>query len=293
MDGILIINKGKKYTSHDVVSKVKKILYTSKVGHTGTLDPNATGVLPLLLNKGTLLSKYLINHDKIYEVSLKLGEKTDTADAEGKIIKKEELSEEIFEERKIINILESFLGEQLQTPPMYSAIKVKGKKLYEYARKGQKVELEPRQIQIYNINLEKIIVEDRVIKFKVECSKGTYIRSLCEDIAEKLGTIGYMKDLNRLKVGEFELKDSITLDDLEKMKIEEIEKLIIPIEDIFKNTDIVELNDKNLALFLNGAFSRNSKKLNLKDGLYRIYNNNKFIGIGISKNSELKRDIII
>lgn len=293
MDGILIINKGKKYTSHDVVSKVKKILYTSKVGHTGTLDPNATGVLPLLLNKGTLLSKYLINHDKIYEVSLKLGEKTDTADAEGKIIKKEELSEEIFEERKIINILESFLGEQLQTPPIYSAIKVKGKKLYEYARKGQKVEIEPRQIQIYNINLEKIIVEDRVIKFKVECSKGTYIRSLCEDIAEKLGTIGYMKDLKRLKVGEFELKDSITLDDLEKMKIEEIEKLIIPIEDIFKNTDIVELNDKNLALFLNGAFSRNSKKLNLKDGLYRIYNNNKFIGIGISKNSELKRDIII
>ena len=293
MDGILIINKGKKYTSHDVVSKVKKILYTSKVGHTGTLDPNATGVLPLLLNKGTLLSKYLINHDKIYEVSLKLGEKTDTADAEGKIIKKEELSEEIFEERKIINILESFLGEQLQTPPIYSAIKVKGKKLYEYARKGQKVELEPRQIQIYNINLEKIIVEDRVIKFKVECSKGTYIRSLCEDIAEKLGTIGYMKDLNRLKVGEFELKDSITLDDLEKMKIEEIEKLIIPIEDIFKNKDIIELNDKNLALFLNGAFSRNSKKLNLKDGLYRIYNNNKFIGIGISKNSELKRDIII
>ena len=293
MDGILIINKGKKYTSHDVVSKVKKILHTSKVGHTGTLDPNATGVLPLLLNKGTLLSKYLINHDKIYEVSLKLGEKTDTADAEGKIIKKEELSEEIFEERKIINILESFLGEQLQTPPIYSAIKVKGKKLYEYARKGQKVEIEPRQIQIYNINLEKIIVEDRVIKFKVECSKGTYIRSLCEDIAEKLGTIGYMKDLKRLKVGEFELKDSITLDDLEKMKIEEIEKLIIPIEDIFKNTDIVELNDKNLALFLNGAFSRNSKKLNLKDGLYRIYNNNKFIGIGISKNSELKRDIII
>lgn len=293
MDGILIINKEKKYTSHDVVSKVKKILHTSKVGHTGTLDPNATGVLPLLLNKGTLLSKYLINHDKIYEVSLKLGEKTDTADAEGKIIKKEELSEEIFEERKIINILESFLGEQLQTPPIYSAIKVKGKKLYEYARKGQKVEIEPRQIQIYNINLEKIIVEDRVIKFKVECSKGTYIRSLCEDIAEKLGTIGYMKDLKRLKVGEFELKDSITLDDLEKMKIEEIEKLIIPIEDIFKNTDIVELNDKNLALFLNGAFSRNSKKLNLKDGLYRIYNNNKFIGIGISKNSELKRDIII
>lgn len=293
MDGILIINKEKKYTSHDVVSKVKKILHTSKVGHTGTLDPNATGVLPLLLNKGTLLSKYLINHDKIYEVSLKLGEKTDTADSEGKIIKKEELSEEIFEERKIINILESFLGEQLQTPPIYSAIKVKGKKLYEYARKGQKVEIEPRQIQIYNINLEKIIVEDRIIKFKVECSKGTYIRSLCEDIAEKLETIGYMKDLKRLKVGEFELKDSITLDDLEKMKIEEIEKLIIPIEDIFKNTDIVELNDKNLALFLNGAFSRNSKKLNLKDGLYRIYNNNKFIGIGISKNSELKRDIII
>lgn len=293
MDGILIINKEKKYTSHDVVSKVKKILNTSKVGHTGTLDPNATGVLPLLLNKGTLLSKYLINHDKIYEVSLKLGEKTDTADAEGKVIKKEEVNEEVFEEKRIRNVLESFLGKQLQIPPMYSAIKVKGRKLYEYARKGQTVELEPRQIQIYNINLERIIIEDRVIEFEVGCSKGTYIRSLCEDIAEKLGTIGYMKELNRLKVGEFEIKNSIRLSDLEKMKIEEIKKLIIPVEEIFKDKDYIELNDKNLALFLNGVFSKNSKKLKLKDGLYRIYNNNKFIGIGISKDSELKRDIII
>ncbi len=188
MDGIIIINKPKNCTSHDLVHKAKKIT-GKKVGHTGTLDPMATGVLPLLIGKGTLCSKYLINHDKIYEVQLTLGVKTDTADIEGSILEKKEVSPNIIRQEKVEQVLETFLGKQKQIPPIYSAIKVKGKKLYEYARQGKTVEIEPREIEIYDIKLLTIKEEQKQIEFQVHCSKGTYIRSLCEDIAKKLGTV--------------------------------------------------------------------------------------------------------
>lgn len=196
MDGIIIINKPSGYTSHDIVSKIRKNLNIKKVGHTGTLDPLATGVLPILLGNGTKLSKYLINHDKEYIATIKLGVKTDTGDIEGKIIEEKKYSE--CPENKIKEVLESFIGKQEQIPPMYSAIKVNGKKLYEYARKGESIELTPRKIEIYNIELLKI--EQNTIKIKIACSKGTYIRSLCEDISEKLNTVGTMSELQRIKV---------------------------------------------------------------------------------------------
>lgn len=199
MEGIIIINKPKEYTSNDVVNKVKKILNT-KVGHTGTLDPNATGVLPLLLGKGTKFSKYLTNHDKEYIATLKLGQKTTTADIEGEIIEIQEVNKEIFDEKYLEKILNSFIGKQTQIPPIYSAIKVKGKKLYEYARSGQSVDIPSRSIEIYNIRLIKVDSANNEIVFDVECSKGTYIRTLCEDIAKKIGTVGFMKDLQRVKV---------------------------------------------------------------------------------------------
>ena len=188
MDGIILINKEKNCTSHDVVYKVKKIL-KEKVGHTGTLDPNATGVLPILVGKGTKLSKYLINHDKIYVVTLKLGEKRDTQDSEGKIIEEKEVPDGVLKKETISNILKKFLGKLNQIPPMFSAIKVNGKKLYEYARRGEYVEIKPREIEIYNINLNKIDEKNKEIIFEVNCSKGTYIRSLCEDIAKEIGTV--------------------------------------------------------------------------------------------------------
>ena len=197
MDGIIIINKSKNCTSHDIVRKAKKIL-NEKVGHTGTLDPNATGVLPLLVGKGTQISKYLINHDKTYEAVLKLGEKTDTADIEGNIIETKQVQPSNLEKENVEKVLKSLIGKQEQIPPIYSAIKVNGKKLYEYARSGQNVEIEPRTIEIYNLELIKI--ENQEITYKVHCSKGTYIRTLCEQIAEKLGTVGYMKELNRTQV---------------------------------------------------------------------------------------------
>lgn len=185
MDGILIINKPKGCTSHDIVYKIKKIC-NEKVGHTGTLDPMAEGVLPLLIGKGTLCSKYLINHDKIYKVNLQLGKRTDTADSEGKIIEQKEVNDSILQKENVKKVLKSFLGEQQQTPPMYSAIKINGKKLYEYARKGQTIEIPPRKIKIYNIELNSINNQEKQIEFKVSCSKGTYIRSLCEDIAIRI-----------------------------------------------------------------------------------------------------------
>ena len=189
MDGIILINKEKEYTSQDVVSCVKKILKIKKAGHTGTLDPMATGVLPILIGNATKLSKYLIEHDKEYEAVIKLGIKKDTADSEGKTIEEKEVLEENLKENKIIEILNSFLGETYQIPPMYSSIKINGKKLYEYAREGIEVERPKRKINIYNIELLDLNILKKTIKIKVSCSKGTYIRTLCEDISEKLNTV--------------------------------------------------------------------------------------------------------
>jgi len=284
MDGIVIINKEKEYTSHDVVAKVKKILNEKKVGHTGTLDPNATGVLPILLGKGTKLSKYLINHNKIYEATLKLGEKTDTADIEGKITEEKDVKKENLSQENVNKVLKEFIGKSKQVPPMYSAIKVNGKKLYEYARKGQTIEIKPREIEIFSIELQSITNNE--ITFKVHCSKGTYIRTLCENIAEKLETVGYMKELKRIEVGEFNIKNAITLKELESKK----EKALISIEEFLKDKQLINLNSKKVKLFLNGV----NLEFKLEDGIYRIYNEkNEFIGTGTIKSNVLKRDIIV
>ena len=283
MDGIIVINKEKEYTSHDVVAKLKKKLNISKVGHTGTLDPNATGVLPILIGKGTKFSKYLINHDKIYEVQLELGKKTDTADVEGKIIEEKKVDEKYIKEN-LLQVLASFVGKQEQIPPMHSAIKKNGKKLYEYARAGEKVELEARKIEIYKIDLNKY--DKNIISFIVSCSKGTYIRSLCEDIAEKLNTVGYMKNLKRLQVGEFNIKDAVYIDDI---NLENVDEHLITLEELLKRTESISLNEKKLKLFLNGV----QLTCNNNDGLYKIYVANKFIGTGTIKKGLLKRDIIL
>lgn len=289
MDGIIIINKEKNYTSNDVVSIVKKIT-KSKVGHTGTLDPNATGVLPLLIGNATKISKYLINHDKEYEVVLQLGIRTETADVEGKVIEEKEVTAEMLNKDNIEEKLQQFIGKQEQIPPIYSAIKVNGKKLYEYARRGKEVELKPRQIEIYSIQLVGINEKEKQISFKVKCSKGTYIRSLCEDISKKLGTVGYMKELNRLQVGEFYIKDAVTISEMkEKIEAGNLEN-IITIEEIFKNNPQIQLEQEQIEPYINGV-KINTKKTN---GVYRIYKpDGTFIGLGIVENSKLKRDLVI
>ena len=200
MDGILIINKQKGFTSHDVVNIIRKTLNIKKVGHAGTLDPNATGVLPILIGQGTKLSKYLIEHNKEYIATIKLGEETKTGDLEGEIIGKDKDILDILkslDKQQLNYILTSFKGTQDQIPPKYSAIKINGKKAYEYARKGQEVELKSRKITIYDIKL--IDFQGDEIVFKVECSKGTYIRSLCEDISKKLRYYRIYERINKNK----------------------------------------------------------------------------------------------
>ena len=283
MDGLILINKQKGFTSHDVVNVIRKKLNTKKVGHTGTLDPNATGVLPILIGKGTKISKYLMEHDKTYIATLKLGEKTDTGDSEGQVIEEKSIPKDLRKE-DINDVLQSFLGKQKQLPPMHSAIKINGKKLYEYAREGKEVKIEPRNIEIYKIEL--LEYQNNKIKFEVECSKGTYIRTLCEDISHKLGTVGYMEELQRTKVNTFKIEDSILLDDI---TLENAEKNIIKIEKVFKEKDKINLDNKKLEMFLNGV----KLTYSLSEDIYRIYNNEHFIGIGILKNGLLKRDIVI
>lgn len=292
MDGIIIINKEKNWTSNDIVQKLKGILH-EKTGHTGTLDPLATGVLPILVGKGTSLSKYLINHDKEYVATIKLGEKRSTGDQEGKIIEKKPVTEKMLDDDNIKQVLKSFLGKQSQIPPMYSAIKVNGKKLYEYARSGKTVEVKARDIEIFDISLISVSKDVKEIIFKVWCSKGTYIRSLCEDIAEKLGTVGFMSGLNRIRVGDFRIEQAVRISDVVDgdgvANSDIIKNHFISIESFFEEYKLLNFNDLKLFKFLNGV----KVNVNLEDGIYRIYNKDVFIGIGIVKNNRIKRDIIV
>lgn len=282
MSGILIVNKPENITSQGVVSRVKKALNIKKCGHTGTLDPLATGVLPVLVGNSTKLSKYLVEHNKIYRAVIELGKKSSTGDREGEIIETQEVPNNL-DENKIKNVLKEFLGKQIQIPPIYSAIKVNGKKLYEYAREEKKVEIPKREIEIYSIELIEFEKEKSTIMFEVKCSKGTYIRTLCEDIAKKIGTIGYMKNLIRTKVDKFSIEESYSLDDIENGNYK-----LITMEELFKDLLSVQLNSKKLELFLNGV----NLKFELDDGIYNVYNADKYIGLGVVKNKLLKRDVI-
>ena len=285
MDGILIINKPAGFTSHDVVNVLRKELNIKKIGHTGTLDPNATGVLPILIGQATKVSKYLIEHDKEYVAELKLGIKTSTGDLEGEIIEEKEFPNLNIEEIK--KTLRLFLGKHEQIPPIYSAIKINGKKAYEYARNNEQINLEPRKIEIYNIDL--LNFENDIIKFKVKCSKGTYIRVLCEDIAVKLGTVGTMQSLCRTKVDKFNIEDSITIGEIKEKGTEFVEKNLILIEDAFSNLQTIKLNTRKTELFLNGV----KLSVESEDGVYRVYNSSNFLGLGIIEHKLLKRDVIV
>lgn len=287
MQGILIINKPQGYTSQDVVSKVKKILNIKKAGHTGTLDPMATGVLPVLLGEYTKLSKYLIEHDKTYVAKLKLGVKTITGDIEGEVIESKEFDKCILEKSNVEKVLNSFIGKQKQMPPMYSAIKVNGKKLYEYAREGKTVKVEPRDIELYDVKLISIVKDE--IEFEVSCSKGTYIRVVCEDIAKELGTIGTMSSLNRTVVDKFSIQDAITFEVLEEIK-DSIDSKLIKMEDVFNEFPKLNLNKRKTELFLNGVMLT----FEYDDGIYNVYDyESQYLGTGIVKDKLLKRDIVI
>lgn len=237
MNGLLIINKPKGMTSHDVVNIVRKTLHTKKVGHAGTLDPDATGVLVVCVNKATKALQFLTAEHKQYIATLSLGSATDTYDASGTVLEEKPFTGYA----DLEDVLQSFIGESMQKPPMYSAIKIHGKKLYEYARAGEHIDVPARPIAIQDIQLLK--EENNEITFQVDCSKGTYIRSLCVDIAKKLGYPGHMKDLIRTRSGDFTIDQAITLEDLAAGRY-----TIMPLEEAFASMDRLILEDESIAL---------------------------------------------
>lgn len=287
MDGLIIINKEKGISSFGVVSRVRKLFNTKKVGHCGTLDPEAMGVLPIMIGNATKVSKYLVEHDKEYCATVKFGVKTDTADEEGNVLKTDDFILKKEDKIKYVELLKSFYGKQEQLPPMYSAIKVNGKKLYEYARNGEEIQRNARKIEIYSIRLESLNFEENEMTFYVSCSKGTYIRTLCEDIAEKFGTIGYMKRLIRTRVDSFDIDHSVKLDELENEV--EREKFVISLEEVFKDKEKIVLNNRKSELFFNGV----KLTFNVPDGVYRIYNQESFLGLGVVSEALLKRDVVV
>lgn len=268
MDGILIIDKEKDMTSRDVVNSVVKKLNTKKVGHTGTLDPIATGVLIVCVGSATKLVEELTCNDKEYIASVTLGISTDTLDSTGTILKTEKC---IKTKEEIIDVLNSFKGKYMQEVPSFSAVKINGKKLYEYAREKIEVDLPKREVEVKTIELlDTIVYTDNNTSFKFKCtvSKGTYIRSLIRDIAHKLNTVGIMTDLRRIKQGDFKIEDAIKLDDVNKYKLiniidvlnckkieldSNIEKKILngtPIDNIYNTDEILFIrNNKAIALY--------------------------------------------
>ena len=228
MDGILVIRKEKGYTSHDVVAKLRAILHMKKIGHTGTLDPAAEGVLPVALGRGTRLVELLTEKEKTYEAVLRLGVSTDTQDMTGTVLF--EMPVTVTEE-EVREAVESFVGEQMQVPPMYSALKVNGKKLYELAREGKTIERKPRPVVFYEIRIMDISLP--LVRISVTCSKGTYIRTLCNDIGEKLGCGGAMEELLRTRSGNFTLEESLMLSQVEEAVSDgTIMEKIVPVEEV-------------------------------------------------------------
>lgn len=279
MDGIINIYKPQGITSFDVIRSLRKICNTKKIGHTGTLDPLATGVLPVCIGKATKLVDYIMSDFKVYRAQLKLGITTDTYDREGKIINTSEVNNSV---KEITSVINSFVGDSLQVPPMYSALKVNGKKLYELARQGIQVERKKRPITIHKIEILNISKD--YILFDVTCSKGTYIRSLCYDIGEKLGCGGTMWNLERIQTGVFNIKNSVPL---EKLNSENVNDYIISIEDALYRYNKVNFHSRYEKKLKNGVPIINN--FNLHDNeLYRVYVNENFIGIGTVNNNYFK-----
>lgn len=235
-NGVIIINKEEGLSSQGVVTRVKRLLGADKAGHTGTLDPMATGVLPVLVGRGVKASEFMLTSDKHYSATLLLGVTTDTEDVTGEVLTE---CDKIPNETEVLDVIRSFVGEYMQTPPMYSALKVGGKKLYELAREGQVIEREARAVFIHSIDAKKL--SEREYFIDVKCSKGTYIRTLCADIGTKLGCGGTMKTLERCEASGFVLADGITISDLEALSTEERWERVLPVEYIFRDKREISL----------------------------------------------------
>lgn len=275
MNGVINVYKPTGITSFDVVKAVRKISGEKKVGHTGTLDPLAEGVLPICLGKATKLVDFIMIGKKIYQAEMKLGEITDTYDREGKVISTLPIKTDTDE---ILETIMSFKGNISQVPPMYSALKINGKKLYELARNGIEVEREARKVSIYDIDIKNI--EIPFVTFDVQCSKGTYIRSLCYDIGQKLGCGAVMWNLTRCASGVFNIENSIRLEELSK---ENFYEHLIPLDECLKNFTPLRVNEKFEKLLVNGVSIQDKKIVDNVENeiIYKVQNSeNKLLGLG-------------
>tara|TARA_A100001015_G_scaffold199992_1_gene223302 strand:- start:1876 stop:2715 length:840 start_codon:yes stop_codon:yes gene_type:complete len=279
MNGFFLLKKEQGYSSNSVVQEIKKKIKVKKVGHLGTLDPMATGLLVLAVNRATKFSNYFLESDKSYDVEVELGCSTDTDDSTGNIIYQ---SNSIPDKASVKKELLLFKGESFQIPPFFSALKHKGKPLYKYARQGEYISKPPRKIfvkQISNFNFQ-----NNICSFQIDCTKGTYIRSIARDLGERLGCGAHMKKLIRVSQDIFSLSDATYTKDLKKENI-------IKIEDAFPNFSIVNLSNDNLKKFINGLEINDTEE---KEGLYRVFDlNNGFIGIGEIKDNALKHKQLV
>lgn len=283
MDGVLNIYKPTGITSFDAVRVIKRLSGMKKVGHTGTLDPLASGVLPICLGKATKIIDYIMSDLKVYEAELKLGITTDTYDRQGKILNFQQVNAK---EEEIISVINSFKGNILQIPPMYSALKLNGKRLYDLARSGKVVQRKARPVTIHDIEILNISIP--FVSFKVKCSKGTYIRSLCYDIGDKLRCGATMWNLERVQNGKYHKKDAIKLEELNQLNIS---KYLISMDEALSDYDKIVVNEITRKLLCNGVRvgDRNLLKDVQLEKLYRIYSSdNKLLGLGLRNKDGLK-----
>ena len=288
--GIINVYKEAGYTSFDVVAKLRGILHIKKIGHTGTLDPDAVGVLPICIGKATKVCDMLTNTDKTYVATLLMGVSTDTYDTSGTVLDEKEVN---VTPEMVENTIKSFIGEQEQIPPMYSAIKVNGKKLYELAREGKVIERKARRINIYNIEIIDINLPR--VKMRIDCSKGTYIRSLCNDIGEKLGCHGCMENLVRERVGNFSIDNTIIIEEIQSLMNENrVEEVVLPIDSVFSSYPKIKVKAESQKACLNGAKLKFSDLVdgcyneNSQHKYYRLYlENGEFVGIYQKKQNNL------
>lgn len=285
MNGIIVIDKPQGKSSHDMVSFMRRLTKIRRIGHTGTLDPMATGVLPLCIGIATKAADMLTLSDKAYRAEFVLGKTTDTLDAEGEILSECEVE---VSESEIRTVIESFVGEIEQVPPMYSAIKLNGKKLYELAREGIEVERKVRHVKINSIDIIEIDINENRAVIEVSCSKGTYIRTLCDDIGKKLGCGAYMTALRRIKTGCFTIDDAYTVDEIEKMAQDGVlEEKLKSVDGLFMEYSAITLNEKQTKSIKNGV--RMSWRGKAEGEMLRLYDNEgKFLCISQIEDGRLK-----
>ncbi|MBQ9272750.1 MAG: tRNA pseudouridine(55) synthase TruB [Mogibacterium sp.] len=305
-DGIINVNKTAGWTSQDVCSKLRHVLHTKKIGHTGTLDPMATGVLPVCIGKATRIIEYYDRDRKSYHAEMKLGIETDTLDITGEVLETHAYPD--VSENAVREAFKAYTGEIMQVPPKYSALKVDGKRAYDLARAGADFEIKPRPVTIYNNEVSRIDLEEGIIEFDVTCSKGTYIRTICDDIGRALGCGAAMTVLERTASGFFRIEDSYTLDEIiEAAAADEAEagkedslsdgegsqlkRMIIPADITLENLGMIRLNDNRVTAFMNGNSSwpngfRVTEPSRFNE-LYRVYSNDAFLGVAAIENGSL------